>query len=164
MDKEKLQGIIHRTTTDRVFREQFIKNPKQILAEQGFEISPDKKIVILENTDDLFHVVLSSHTSNQNVVSSNQSFSFRVDKETIFMDGRLDSNSVSQVRETMLNWGSNMTIDLKGLKYISSAGLSLFLGTRKHLDKTGLKMILVNLKPEVRNVFILAGFDKIFNL
>ena len=164
MDKEKLQEIVQRATTDLAFRERFIKNPKQVLTEQGFEVPTDKNIIILENTDDLFHVVLSSHNRSHSQTGSGQPLSFRVDKGTIFLNGRLDSNSVSLVRETMVNWHSNLTVDLKGLQYISSAGLSLLLNTGKNLKQTGLTMILVNLKPEVRNVFILAGFDKIFKL
>ena len=31
-------------------------------------------------------------------------------------------------------------------------------------DKTGRKMSLLNLQPAVKNVFVLGGFDKIFNI
>ena len=50
------------------------------------------------------------------------------------------------------------------LDYISSAGLGLLLMTYKKLNASSCKMRLFNLKPGIRNIFVLAGFDTLFHL
>ena len=83
---------------------------------------------------------------------------------TIYLSGRLDANGAEQIRDTFLNWEGSIILDLKKLNYISSAGLGLLLMTLKKQKKSSWEMQLINLKPDVRNVFVLGGFDKLFQI
>ena len=162
MGKEKLQGIIQRAATDLEFRRRLINTPDKVLTEEGFSIPPGKRVVILESIDDLFYVVLPAFKREKETGA--MPFDFTVKGGTVLLKGHLDSRSVSRVRETLLNWEGDLAVDLKDLKYISSAGLALLLSVRKHLSRAGHKMELLYLHPAVRNVFIMGGFDRIFDI
>ena len=55
-------------------------------------------------------------------------------------------------------------VDFDGLSYISSAGLGLLFATQKRLVDGGSALTLVNLNPHIREIFHIAGFDKIFEI
>lgn len=158
----KLNELIQVAAMDLDFRNQFVKDPEAVLKKRGFEIDPSKKVVILECTDDLFYAILPP-LEKQNL---NESKTLEVDikADTIYLSGRLDANSTEQARDTFLNWEGPLILDLGKLNYISSAGLGLLLMTLKKQKKSSWEMQLINLKPDVRNVFVLGGFDKLFKL
>jgi anti-sigma B factor antagonist len=162
MSKEKLQKIIQRSTTDFDFRNRLIQEPHEVLREGGFSIPPEKKVVILESTDDMFYAVLPLPEKDKK--AEPQPLDYKIEGDIVYLKGRLDSFTVERVRETFLGWKKDISFDLKDLTYISSAGLSFFLRIYKQLDQIGHKMSLLNTKPAVRNVFVLGGFDKIFKM
>jgi anti-sigma B factor antagonist len=162
MSKEKLQKIIQRATTDFDFRKRLIQEPREVLMDEGFSIPPEKKVVIVESTDDMFYVVLS--TPEKEKKAEPQPLEYTIEDNVVHLKGRLDSYTVEQVREIFLDWEKDISFELKDLTYISSAGLSFFLRIHKQLDQSGHKMSLMNMQPAVRNVFVLGGFDKIFNI
>lgn len=162
MSKEKLQEIIQRATTDLDFRKRLIQEPREVLMDEGFSIPLGKKVAILESTDDMFYVILP--LSDKEKKTEPQPFEYAIEDDVVYLKGRLDSYTVEEVRETFLGWEKDISFDLKDLTYISSAGLSFFLRIHKQLDQSGHKMSLVNIQPAVRNVFVLGGFDKIFNI
>ena len=83
---------------------------------------------------------------------------------TINLAGRLDSNQVSMTREVLEKVGTTTTVDFAELRYISSAGLGLLLGTQKRLIDNGHKIEIINMTPHIRDIFTIAGFDFIFDL
>jgi anti-anti-sigma factor len=158
----KLDEIIQMAATELDFRNQLIRNPEAVLKERGFEIDPSKKVVILECTDDLFYAILPPVEKP----NSNRPKTVEIEMKgnTIYLSGRLDANGAEQVRNTFLNWEGPIILDLGKLNYISSAGLGLLLTTLRKQKKSSWEMRLINLKPDVRNVFVLGGFDKLFKL
>ena len=54
----------------------------------------------------------------------------------------------------------NLVLDLKGLEYISSAGLRVLLGAQKKMQKIG-SMKVINVCEEVMEVFEMTGFADI---
>jgi anti-anti-sigma factor len=158
----KLDEAIQMAATDLDFRNQLIRNPEAVLKERGFKIDPSKKVKILECTDDLFYAILPpAEKSNSN---ESKTVGIEIKGNTIYLSGRLDANGAEQVRDTFLNLEGPIILDLGKLDYISSAGLGLLLMTLKKQKKSSYEMQLINLKPDVRNVFVLAGFDKLFKL
>lgn len=67
----------------------------------------------------------------------------------------LDKKLLAEVPET-----ANLTLDLKGLEYISSAGLRVLLSSQKRMQKAG-SMKLKNVCEEVMDVFEMTGFAEI---
>ena len=54
----------------------------------------------------------------------------------------------------------NLVLDLKGLDYISSAGLRVLLGAQKKMQKIG-SMKVTNVCEEIMDVFEMTGFADI---
>ena len=61
------------------------------------------------------------------------------------------------------NTCQNLTLDLKGLEYISSAGLRVLLGAQKKMNKIG-EMKLINVCEDVMEVFEMTGFADILTI
>ncbi len=162
MSEQKLNEVIRKAATDLDFRHRLIKMPRAVLMEEGFDLPADKKVVILESTDDLFYFILPPFEKGKEPDAV--SLDFKIEGNTVFLSGRLDASGVEQIRETLLHWQGSLNLNLKDLTYISSAGLGLFLMVLKELKKSGHEMHLSHLQSAVRNVFVLGGFDKIFHV
>ena len=82
---------------------------------------------------------------------------------TIEIVGRLDTITAPALDKTInedIPDTKNLVLDLKGLEYISSAGLRVLLGAQKKMQKIG-SMKVVNVCQEVMDVFEMTGFADI---
>ena len=82
---------------------------------------------------------------------------------TIEVAGRLDTITAPALDKTInedIPDTKNLVLDLKGLEYISSAGLRVLLGAQKKMQKIG-SMKVVNVCQEVMDVFEMTGFADI---
>jgi len=75
----------------------------------------------------------------------------------VALTGRLDTNTSPKLEEqlnTFLNYSVNLLIfDMTNLDYISSAGLRVFIKTRKRMNEWAGRIMMVNLQPQVKKVF-----------
>ena len=76
--------------------------------------------------------------------------------------GRLDASQVEAAREAMNRLNASSIIDFGELEYISSAGLGMLLGIQKRLMESGGTLKLINMNRHIREIFRMAGFDRIF--
>ena len=77
--------------------------------------------------------------------------------------GRLDTTTAPVLDKTIsedISENTNLTLDLKGLEYISSAGLRVLLSAQKRMQACG-SMKLRNVCEEVMDVFEMTGFADI---
>ena len=85
---------------------------------------------------------------------------------TFLLEGRLDTitspDLESRINE-VIGDATKLTLDLAKLEYISSAGLRVLLGALQDMEGKG-EMVVCNLTRSVRDVFILTGFDRLFNV
>ena len=76
---------------------------------------------------------------------------------TVFPAGSLDSNTSTLLEDrlALIKKGNRRAIifDLKGLTYISSAGVRVFVGLRKAMKLSGGTVAFTNLQPQIRKVF-----------
>ena len=82
---------------------------------------------------------------------------------TIEIAGRLDTTTAPELDKAInenITDVKNLVLNVKGLEYISSAGLRVLLGTQKKMQKVG-TMKLVNVREEVMEVFEMTGFADI---
>ena len=82
---------------------------------------------------------------------------------TIELVGRLDTTTAPALDKTInedVADVKNLILDIKGLEYISSAGLRVLLGAQKKMQKIG-SMKVVNVCAEVMEVFEMTGFADI---
>ena len=82
----------------------------------------------------------------------------------VVMSGRLDASQCPAALAFLEKVTGPVTLDCRGLEYISSAGLGVLIEVYKRLYGKGHTMRLVNLKPNVRAVFGFAGLEKILTI
>ena len=85
---------------------------------------------------------------------------------TISLEGRLDtltSPEHEKKLESELDGIDKLTFDLKGLKYISSAGLRVLAGAMDIMEDQG-EMFVTNVCDDVRDVFEITGFIEDLNM
>ena len=81
----------------------------------------------------------------------------------IALGGRLDTTTApaldKMIREDIAD-NEHLVLDLKGLEYLSSAGLRVLLGAQKKIKQNG-SMKLINVCEAVMEVFEMTGFADI---
>lgn len=87
---------------------------------------------------------------------------------TVAFIGRLDTPASQEVSAALApvqeKADGTIILDCKELEYISSSGLRIFLTLRKAAAAKGGSVIVRNLTPEVRNVFMMTGFLNLFKI
>ena len=82
---------------------------------------------------------------------------------TICVAGRLDTTTAPALDKTIhedINDVNNLILDIKGIDYISSAGLRVLLSAQKKMQKNG-SMKVVNVCEAVMDVLEMTGFADI---
>ena len=75
------------------------------------------------------------------------------------------SEQVGQEMEHLLKQANRaIEIDCSKLEYISSSGLRLLLSLRKQVAADGGSLVIRNINDEIRKVFTLTGFFKLFDI
>jgi anti-sigma B factor antagonist len=85
---------------------------------------------------------------------------------TLILTGRLDTVTAPELEgviRTGLGSAEKLVFDLKGLEYISSAGLRVLLSAQKIMNKQG-TMVVTGANEEVNEVFDVTGFSKILTI
>ena len=84
--------------------------------------------------------------------------------ETVIeIEGRLDTITAPALDKTineLVEETKNLVLDVKGMEYISSAGLRVLLGAQKKMMKKG-SMKVIHVCDEVMEVFEMTGFADI---
>lgn len=88
------------------------------------------------------------------------------EKLTVFISGRVDTTTAPDV-DDYINANAQgiteLTLDIKDMSYISSAGLRVLLKTQKMMNKQG-SMKVVNAQSDVMEIFDMTGFSDILTL
>ncbi|MBR3722121.1 MAG: STAS domain-containing protein [Selenomonadaceae bacterium] len=85
---------------------------------------------------------------------------------TIFLEGEVDAQNAPTVKNEIYaclegRGDSAVVFDAKDLIYISSAGLRVLLAAQKEAGK---KISVVGLRPEVLEIFKMAGFQMLMDI
>ena len=84
----------------------------------------------------------------------------------IVLEGRLDTNTSPALEEVVNNLDADvkdLVIDIKGLEYISSAGLRVILAAQKKMNKVG-SMKVINVCDSIMEIFEITGFVDILEI
>ena len=91
----------------------------------------------------------------------------KTDAQTVLeVSGRLDTTTAPVLDKTIsedISANTDLVLDLKGLEYLSSAGLRVLLSAQKRMQKNG-SMKLKNVCEEVMEVFEMTGFADILEI
>ena len=88
---------------------------------------------------------------------------FGADGEVI-VSGRLDASQCPAALAFLEKVNGTVTLDCRGLEYISSAGLGVLLKTQKRLSAAGGKLRLTGVSRHLEDIFRYSGFDQIFEI
>jgi anti-sigma B factor antagonist len=80
------------------------------------------------------------------------------------ISGRLDASQVDKARDVLDKIDASSVLNMKGLDYISSAGLGILLATQKRLMETGQKLKITNMSNHIRDIFHYTRFDSVFEI
>ena len=92
--------------------------------------------------------------------------SFDDKRLTVLISGKLDTATTPQATEEIeneLGSADELILDIKELKYISSAGLRLILSLHKQMAEKG-GMTVKNVNETNMDIFDLTGFTDILNI
>ena len=85
--------------------------------------------------------------------------------EVYKLGASLDSSNNAQEQEKILaifDKGNSVILDMTDCTYVSSAGLRVMLYSYKVANSKGLKLYLIGVCDEVRDVMNMTGFEKFF--
>lgn len=82
------------------------------------------------------------------------------------LKGELDHHAAESFRsriqkELEKGRARNLVLNMSGLSFMDSSGIGVILGRYNFIKKTGGKIAVCNLKPQVRKVFHTAGLSSI---
>ena len=84
------------------------------------------------------------------------------------VNGRVDTTNAAdfqeQVKPLMELQNPDIEMDCSGLEYTSSQGLRVFLMLQKAVSANGGKLVLLNMQPQVKEVFDITGFSNIISI
>ena len=84
----------------------------------------------------------------------------------VSIEGRLDTTTAPALDKTInenINDTKNLVLDLKELKYISSAGLRVLLSAQKKMQNIG-TMKVINVCVEIMEILEMTGFADILTI
>ncbi len=85
---------------------------------------------------------------------------------TLQLGGRLDTTTapdLEKVVNTQLDGVKNLVLDMKELKYVSSAGLRVILSIQKKMNVQG-NLKLTNVCDEIKEVLEITGFTSFLTI
>ena len=80
------------------------------------------------------------------------------------MSGRFDASQVDTVKNVLGTLTTTTVLDIRGLDYISSAGLGILLAAQKKLSERGQRLRLANMNKHIRDVFKITRLETIFEI
>lgn len=87
-------------------------------------------------------------------------------KMTFCVEGNLDNNTSPEFLKFFngsVDGIDELVLDLAKLEYLSSAGIRVLITAQKTMNKKG-KMTIVNVTPDIMDVFDLTGLSNILNV
>ncbi len=88
------------------------------------------------------------------------------DTLVLSLEGRLDTSTAPKLEaclKEVLGGVKELTLNLKDLEYVSSAGLRVLLGAQKTMKKQG-SMQITGVNETVKEIFDITGFSDIFTI
>lgn len=90
------------------------------------------------------------------------------EKTLATLSGRLDTTNAdifqNDIAPLMADANPDIEFDCTDMEYTSSQGLRLFLMLQKSVTSKGGKMVMKNMKPQVKEVFDITGFSNIIKI
>ena len=83
------------------------------------------------------------------------------------IEGKIDALTGDEFQTLVLRSfmkSNNVILNMEKVKYMSSAGLRALVLGQKTAQSKGGKLIIINLQDQVRDTFVVTGFDSILDI
>lgn len=101
-------------------------------------------------------------------MSLSLSVTTKENESLILLSGDLDIYTSPEFSKGILNEfeknGKDIVIDASKLDYIDSTGLGAFISVYKVLTESSKTIKLINVKPNVKKIFVITELDKLFKI
>ena len=174
MNKNPFQDILARTSHDKAFRQEFLRDPAGVLRQAGIQVPHGKTIKVLENSDEQMYVVLPTSLREEPANWNRRERpapGARREAPGLVMEwteaglalaGRIDSVNAQALREELDRVSGNLFIDFGKVTFMSSLGLSVLLAARKRLQVSEKSIALCGVSEAIMGVFALTNTDSLF--
>lgn len=102
------------------------------------------------------------------MLNINTEYNNEMNEWKVLLNGEVDIYTVKELKEKLkeilLNKKADIKIDCVDLSYIDSTGLGALISIQGKAMELGVKIILVNLKPNIVKLFHITGLDRIFSI
>lgn len=88
----------------------------------------------------------------------------KIDENNWKFSGRFDASQADKATLELSRPTGTVTIDMSGLDYISSMGLSVLVNTYKQLNENGFKLRLTNINSHIRDIFKYTRLEQVFDI
>jgi len=175
MEKNPLREVLIQTCTDKIFRENFVKDPAGALRKASIQVPDGITIKVLQNSDDQLYIVLPTSLEDPPAgwtyqdrpapgeVCESAGLTVRWTESGVSLDGRITSESAPKLRQELERATADLLIDFAGVSFMSSAGLGVLLATQKRLAAKRKELYLCNVAAPIKNIFSLSALDSFFN-
>ena len=89
-------------------------------------------------------------------------------KTKVILNGRIDTTNAEQfqkdIQPLMEGDSPQIEIECSGMEYTSSQGLRMFLMLQKSVNARKGQMAMLNMRPQVKEVFDITGFSNIIKI
>ena len=88
-------------------------------------------------------------------------------KLIVRITGSVDTNTSEELRNEIIDELDDIAVvwfDMKEMDYISSAGLRVLLETYQTIEPDEGKIVLANVREELREIFVLTGFSRFMEM
>lgn len=174
MEKNPLHDILIRTCSDKAFRQEFLKNPAEVLRRAAILVPAGVTVKVLENTDEEIHIVLPTSIEEQPAnwacnerpapgeERETPTLLLRWTEEGLVLSGRIGVESAPLLRQELDRANGNLLIDFRQVDFMSSAGLGVLLAAQKRLAAAHKTLYLCDVPVPIQNLFSLSGMDTFF--
>jgi anti-sigma B factor antagonist len=84
----------------------------------------------------------------------------------VYVSGEIDIYTAQRFKEKLYqvvdDSGNDVTVDCSSLNYLDSTGLGIFVGALKRSKLNGRNIHIVNMKGNIKKLFVITGLDKLF--
>ena len=174
MIKNPLSDILTRTSHDKAFRQEFLRDPAGVLRQAGIQVPHGKTIKVLENSDEQMYIVIPTSLREQPANWNRRErpapgakreapgLVMEWNEAGLALTGRIDSASAKALREELERVSGNLLMDFGKVTFMSSLGLSVLLEARKRLQLSGKSIALCAVPEPILSVFALTNTDSLF--
>ena len=93
---------------------------------------------------------------------------YLADCARVAIAGEIDIYTAQSFKERLYDIvdtsGKDLRIDCSALNYIDSTGLGIFVGALKKTRLNNKEIYLINLKDNIKKLFVITGLDKLFRI